>query len=302
MIKTIAFKQPHIQNGISFIISREYNLIIPQLDVSKCNIESFDIHTIPAWKTFVQTFDGDFTTAIQKLKKKKYPITENNKCMIKIPYNYTSCIWENSPDLYNCTGEQVLCYLEKTQYKLSELCIRVSPSHPLVDCNITPETFLNLSISNYARLSEIMIANGETNPMIWCAIACWWNYSTETATNTFLKRTINGPVETYTETDEIRKRETTTVNDVLENDDLWIKILNEYCCPKIYSRCNWFLMLHARININKSCKGMQWINENKENIVWDEDLLSDTPSYAFNECYTYYDNPFIANELGKRFI
>ena len=88
-----------------------------------------------------------------------------------------------------------------------------------------------------------------------------------------------------------------------DNTSILIKIINDYCCPKIYDRCNWFIMLHARAKLNSITELLVWINNNKNNVKWDEDLLSDTPSFAFNECYEeYINNPVILHEVGKRFI
>lgn len=289
------------EKGIQFIISNEYKLIIPQLDINKCNIDLFDKNTINEWRLFVNKFDDDFDKAVKKLKRKKYKIIQKYNLFIKIPYDYKSCIWENHPDLYNCTGDQVLLYLEKTQLKLSDIFIRTSPNQHLVNCNITPETFPNLSISDYTKLVEIMIKNDETNITIWCSIACWWNYSTQTVIQSVLERK-PGIIENWIEKNENRKKDITTELS-FKNDEIWIKILNNYCCPKIFTRCNWFLMLHSRAKLNGSTEVINWISEHKKNVIWDEDLLSDTPNFAFNECYEYYlDNEIIINELGKRFL
>lgn len=286
--------------SIDFVISRDYKLIIPLLDVNKCNIELFDNNIINEWKTFINTFNDDFEKSIKKIKK-NYKSIEKNNFLIKIPYNYNKCTWDNYPDLYNCSGDKVLLFLEKTKNKLSDIKIKTSPSQSLIDCNITPETFQNLSISNFSKLTQILINNGETNANIWCAVACWWNYSTEPTVQTILKFEPNRAIPTWINTEQIGKN--LISNDILiENDDLWIFILNEYCCEKIFKRCNWFLMLHARAIINNSIKVLDWINNNIKNIIWDADLLSDTPSFAFNECYEYYNNEIMLQELGRRFI
>ena len=287
--------------SIDFIISRDYKLIIPLLDVNKCNIDLFDNNILNEWIEFINSFDDEFEKSIKKIKNKKYKTIEKNNFLIKIPYNYNKSIWFNYPDLYNCSGDKVLLYLEKTKYKLSDIMIRTSPSQTLVDCNITPETFQNLSISNYSKLTQILIENEETNVNIWCAIACWWNYLTDTHTQSILVYEPKRAVPTWIETNQIDKK---IINNIIinKNDDILIQILNTYCCEKIFKRCNWFLMMHARAIINNSTEILCWINNNIEKIVWDADLLSDTPSYAFNECYEYYNNEFIIQELGKRFI
>jgi len=300
------------QPGLSFIINAEDNLIIPYLDVAKCNIEMFNNETINEWHLFCKNLDGTFKDVKKKIQKYK-PTEKKNNILIKIPCNFKGCIWKNYPDLYNCNGEQTLLYLEKTRSKLSDLYIKTSASDYVISCCITPETFSNLSISNYSKLVDILIANGETNSTIWCAVACWWNYSNQLSNQKYtqiLKDGIlkNGVIQNYIEKYELRKKGIDELKthemhvDLFDNDDEWIKILNEYCCPKLYIRCNWFLMIHARAIINNSEKLINWINVHKNNIVWDEDLLSDTPSYAFNECYHYYDNQYISNELGRRFL
>ena len=289
-------------NGVEFIISNEYKLIIPLLDVSKCNIELFNTNTINEWNLFIKAFDIGFENAIKSLNKKKYKTTTNNNLFIKVPYNYNSCIWDNYPDLYNCSGSQVELYLQKTKSKLSNIYIRTSPFQYLINCKVTPETFQNLSISNYSLLTEILINNGETSSIIWCAIACWWNYSTEPCIQTYTKLVSYGRFGTCTEQQILGKEKNTSILDD-NNSNILIKILNEYCCPKIYDRCNWFMILHARAKINSMFEVLSWINNNKDNVNWDEDLISDTPNFAFNECYEEYDkNPVILNEIGKRFI
>lgn len=288
------------ESGLSFIISIEYNLIIPQLDVSKCNIELFNNNTLIEWKLFCDSFDGEFNDVLKKIKKYKTIKSEN--LFIKIPRGYTSSIWHNYPDLYECNGDQILMYLEKTQSKLSDIFIKISQFQSIINCRITPEIFSNLSISDYSRLTKILIDNGETNPLIWCSVASWWNYSSGITSHIYFETRVYSGIGTCKEKKTTIKQE--IINDLLvENEDDLIKILDEYCCPRLFDRCNWFLMVHARAIINGSTKILNWINEHKKYVVWDEDLLSDTPSYAYNECYKYYsDNIYILNEHKKRFI
>lgn len=287
--------------GTEFIIERHYNLIIPQLDISKCNIELFNNKTINKWKEFTNTFNIGFEEAIKKIKKGKYKIIEK-KLFIKVPYGYRNNIWDNYPDLYNCDGNQVLLFLEKTQNKLSDIYIRTSPTEGIINCKITPENFPNLSICDYQRLTEILIKNGETSPTIWCAIACWWNYSINPIINKIHIIKVVGSVGSLLNVEQVEKKQE-IINHEIENEDILIEILNTYCCPKIYSRCNWFLMLHSCVKKNEFIKVTNWINENKKYVEWDEDLLNDTPSNAFNETYEdYKDNKLILKELGRRFI
>ena len=290
-----------LESGLSFVINSEDKIIIPQLDVSKCDIEMFNSNTLNEWYDFCRNQDGSFCNVKNKLKNYKLVNKQNSSVLIKIPYNFNGCIWKNYPDLYNCDGEQILLFLEKTRSKLSDILIKTSPSEYVITCNITPETFSNLSISNYSKLIEILIENGETNSTIWCSVACWWNYTNQLSNQKYTAILKNGLVQNYVEKYELRKEETHS-NFLFDNDDEWIYILNEYCYQKLYIRCNWFLMTHARAILNNSVKVLNWINEHKNNIIWDEDLLSDTPSYAFDECYQYYDNEYITKELGRRFI
>jgi hypothetical protein len=213
-------------------------------------------------------------------------------------------MWENYPNLYNCDGEQMLLYLEKTQCKLSDVQIKSTPFQPIINCNITPETFLNISVHDYSKLTKILMENGETSTMVWCSIACWWNYFTQTTSQSYVQSGVMvGGAERWVEKSENQKIEKETDILSIDNDTEWIFILNEFCCPKIFSRCNWFLMLHSRALMNGSIKLIDWINENKKNVIWDADLLSDTSNYAFNNCYEYYlDNEYISAELKKRFI
>ena len=285
-------------NGLSFIISLEYNLVIPHLDVSKTNIDLFNSNTINEWKQFIHSFGNDYKTVVKLLKARKYKTIEKTNLTLKIPFGYKTCIWETYPDLYNCSDTQVLLFLEKTQTRLSDIRIKTSPSQTVVEFYVSPETFTNLCMSNYQKLTEILIHNGETNATMWCSVACWWNYSNGLSEQNYIQTTPTGFIDKH----ETRKQEI-SVDSSFENDDTWIKILNDYCCPKLFTRCNWFMMLHARAILNKSVKMLEWIEENKKYVVWDEDLLSDTPTYAFNECYKYYDNiPMFANELIKRGI
>jgi hypothetical protein len=286
--------------GLSFSISHENELIIPQLDVSKCNIEMFTPDTLNEWKTFCKSFSGEFATVLKNIRLRKYKTEDVKRLLIKIPYNYTGCIWENYPDLYNCDGEQVLAYLEKTRSKLSTVQIKSTQFQTVINCNITPETFLNLSIHDYSRLSRILIDNGETSTIIWCSVACWWNYFTEVTAQSYVQTgVVDSGTERWVERWANQKIEHQKDTD---NTDEWIYVLNEFCCPKLYTRCNWFLMIHARAIANKSIQLLNWIDEHKMHIVWDADLLSDTPSYAFNQCYQQYDNEYISAELKKRFI
>jgi hypothetical protein len=169
--------------GLSFVIIREYNLVIPQLDVSKCNIRIFNNNTINEWKQFINTFGEDFNSVLTLIKTKKYKFIEKNNQFIKIPYGYKKCIWETFPDLYNCSGNQVLMFLEKTQICLKDIYIRTNTRQSIYEFKITPETFVNLNISNYKKLAEILINNGETNTNVWCSVACWWNYATHNDNN-----------------------------------------------------------------------------------------------------------------------
>jgi hypothetical protein len=286
-------------NGLVFIISYEYKTIIPTLDVSKCNIELFDITTISNWKKFSNNFGTDFKSVLKLIKTKKYKYIEKTNLFIKNPFMCESCVLETYPDLYECTGQQVLLFLEKTKSRLTDICIRTTPSQYLAEFYVSPETFANLSISNYEKLVEILIKNGELNTTMWCSVACWWNYISGISVQNYTELIgTDDPIEKF----EFRKEE--KKNELLfDNDDEWIKILNTYCCPKIFIRCNWFMMLHARAKINESVKVLNWIEENKQKVVWDEDLLSDTPTYAFNECYKYYlDICIFENELVKRGI
>ena len=74
-----------LENCVEFIISCEYNLIIPYLNVSKCDISSFDVGTINAWKHFVLAFNEDsFDKTVKKIKNKKYKTTEKKNLFIKI--------------------------------------------------------------------------------------------------------------------------------------------------------------------------------------------------------------------------
>lgn len=289
--------------GLSFCISYENYLIIPQLDVSKCNIEQFTPNTLNEWRQFCNSLNGEFDKVLKNIKC-KYKTEEVKRLLIKIPYNYVGCIWENYPNLYNCDGEQVLLYLEKTKSKLSDMQIKSTLFQPIINCNITPETFLNLSIYDYTKLTKILIENGETSTIVWCAIACWWNYFTEVKNESYLQTGIMvGGAQRWVEKYEHQKIELATNVSHIDNDTDLIYILNEYCCPKLYSRCNWFLMIHSRAIINESMQLICWIEENKKNVIWDEDLLSDTPSYAFNNCYQHYlDNEYMLGELKKRFI
>ncbi len=288
--------------GVSFVISYDNKLIIPQLDVNECDISLFTPNTLNEWNVFCNSFNDTFDKAVKKIQK-KYKTTINNNLFIKIPYNYKSCIWENFPNLYNCDGNKVLLFLEKTKFNLSNIYIKTSPFQSLINCNITPETFLNLSVTNYSQLVKILIENNETNSTIWCAIACWWNYFTEITNDTYSEQNISGGFGTWIQKNIHQKHEQENHNLYINNDDELLFILNKYCCPKIYNRCNWFIMLHYRAITNDSIKLINWINENKKNVIWDEDLISDTPSYAFNNCYNYYlDNECILNETKKRFI
>lgn len=283
-------------NGLSFVVSRDYKLIIPQLDVSKCDIKLFTPNTLNEWDLYCNSFNGQFDDALKLLLKKKYNVTYNNNIFIKIPYNFVGCIWDNYPDLYNCDGEQVLLYLEKTQSKLSDVYIKTSPFQCLINCKITPETFINLSVHNYSEMVRILTHNGETNPIVWCSIACWWNYISETTSQNYSEQVVSGGYGTWMQKTVNMKQE--LVTDVINNDDMLLHILNTYCCPKLYTRCNWFLMLHSRA---ESAILLDWINNNKTSVVWDDDLISDTPSYAFDNSYHYYiDNNVVMNEYEKR--
>jgi len=289
-------------NGLSFVLNYSDKLIIPELDISECDINSFTYNTLNEWKIFCNSLNDSFDKVVQKIKKLKYKTTINNNLFIKIPYNFTGCIWENYPNLYNCNGEQVLLFLEKTKTKLSDVYIKTNPFQSIVNSNITPETFINLSINDYLKLTKILIENGETNPTIWCAVACWWNYLTEITNDAYLEQTYSGGFGKWFEKNINQKHESAS-DSSFDNDDEWIIILNEFCCPKLYTRCNWFLILQSRVISSNSTKLLDWIDKNKQFVVWDEDLLSDTPSHAFNACYQYYnDNECIENELKKRFI
>ncbi len=258
------------KKGLFFIISYDDKLVIPHLDVSKCNIKLFNNNTINEWKQFIHTFGSNFTDIVKIIKEKKYQFVIKNNMSVKIPYGYKTCIWETYPDLYNCNGEQVLLFLEKTRSCLSNIYIRTSAYQYLVEHDICPDTFINLNISDYKKLVEILIENGEKSVVVWCSIVCWWNYRSESIKN---------------------------------NEDICINILNNYCCPKLFSRCNWFLLLHSQAKINDSTKILSWVSENKHKVLWDEDLLSDTPKHAFNECYRYYNNiEIFNNEIKKRNI
>ena len=290
-------------DGVSFVISYSDKLIIPQLDVNECDISLFTPNTLNEWKLFCNSFNDTFDNAVKKIKK-KYNTTINNDIFIKIPSNYNSCIWYNYPNLYNCDGDKVLLYLEKTKSKLSDVYIKTSPFQCLINCNIRPETFLNISITNYSQLVKILIENGETNFTIWCSVACWWNYFTQTTNQTYYEQKfINNFGRWSQENINLKQEQKQEDSYNVDDDDELIFILNNYCCPKLYKRCNWFLMLHSRAIISESSKLLNWINENKKNVIWDEDLISDTPSYAFNNCYNCYsDNEYILNETKKRFI
>ncbi len=289
------------KDGLSFVINFGDKLIIPQLDVNECDINLFTPNTLNEWKKFCNSLNDTFDKAVKKIEK-KYNTTINNDIFIKIPNNYNGCIWENYPNLYNCDGDKVLLYLEKTKSKLSDVYIKISPFQCIINHNITPETFLNLSINNYSQLVKILIENKETSFTIWCAIACWWNYFTQTTNQTYYEQKVINSFGGWIE-ENINLKQEQELSSIVNNDNELIFILDNYCCPKLYKRCNWFLILHSRAIINESSKLLDWINENKKNVIWDEDLISDTPSYAFNNCYNYYlDNECILNETKKRFI
>ncbi len=57
------------KEGVSFVISYDNKLIIPQLDVNECDISLFTPNTLSEWKLFCNSFNNTFYTDLKKLLK-----------------------------------------------------------------------------------------------------------------------------------------------------------------------------------------------------------------------------------------
>ena len=71
--------------------------------------------------------------------------------------------------------------------------------------------------------------------------------------------------------------------------------IDYYCIPNIY-RCDNFIMFAVNSYVsNKNKYSLDWIEMNKDKIIWDEDLLYDVPTY-----HIHYGEKFLYNDLFKK--
>ena len=58
------------KDGLSFVISSENKLVIPQLDISECDINSFTPNTLNEWRIFCNSLNDSFDKVVKNIKKK----------------------------------------------------------------------------------------------------------------------------------------------------------------------------------------------------------------------------------------
>ena len=260
------------RQAIKFINIPSDKVIVPIFDVSKANFTYIDIDFLDSWKTFINNLneqykiDKDHKLFITELSK-NYKTVTNNTYNIMLPPYFRGGIIYNFPDLYKANNNQLIKFVEQTKIKLSDILIRTSNKQICVNLKIEPETFVNLDFSNYDWLVEQAKIND--NKKIWISIVIWWNYKNDTKIKT------------------------------LEEKNNFIELIEKYCTPEIYY-CNYYIMLFSRIKQLGNLELINWAKKNITNIIWDEDLLSDTPTFSIEKCKGEINNIMFTRELQRR--
>jgi len=255
-------------NAIYFVVVIGDRLIIPCFDVSNCNMKHIDHEFLSNWRSFIHSLQMQFVSvekSITYLQFNGYHIKWDNDYTTVLPPHWKGGFIYNFPDLYDASSDQIFEFLERSLIDLDDLLIKNNSKHYVVNFKITPETFINLSLCNSARLSKIA-DDQKSSKRIWMSIIIWWKYH----------------------------------DDDISSSDL-VEMLEKHCFPDIFRWCNYFIMLYGRAIELKDEKLLSWLNQNMSKVLWDEDLLSDVSTYHIHLCSKQIENIQFKREFTRRY-
>lgn len=255
-------------DAISFIYIPSDKVVIPHFDVSKAKMNDINDQFLSLWQQFINEKQQLFNQYDRNISKfinilgLQYNIIINNDYLVMLPPHFTGGLINNFPDLYHATHNQLTEFINKTQMKLNEILIRTSEKQILVNMKLHPTTFLNLSFSDTRWLIDQ--AKKQSSKIIWLSIVIWWRYRDNNAVT----------------------------------DDSLISLLETHCIPDLYY-CNYYVMFYARVLELDNKNLIKWCENHLINVIWDEDLLSDTPSYHLEKCKNVITHDLFMKELVR---
>lgn len=239
-------------------------LLIPYFDVSKANFEYIDTTFLNVWKNFISYLQMNFKNInkeIELLTSTGYNVTAIHLNEF-LPLGFREGLIYNFPDVLNCTNSQLYLFLNNTGLTLDKFLFRVNEHQSLINTKIHPYNFIHLGINNSYEI--VKFAKLQTSKTIWISIIIWWNY-----------RQIDNMGE-----------------------DNFIELIETYCLPNLFN-CDYFIMAYARALESTNSTFIDWFENNKCNIIWDDDLLNDVPSYHLEICKNNFHSRMFLSALTR---
>ena len=262
------------QSAITFFVVVSDKVIIPHYDVSKSNIAIITNNFLIEWKNFIRSLQqryvkhNNLNTELLQLQSDGFNIIHKNNYFISLPTNFFGGYIYNFPDLFDASNLQIQQFISNTNIHLNDLKIRSSKPIITIDYHLNPFNFINLDIDSI-WIANLAIKQHETiHKNILISIIVWWLYHNNESTNRY--------------------------------DDIAMQLLS-LCTPEIF-KCHFFIMLYTRF-IELNCNPIiKWCNHNINNIIWDEDYISDTPTKHLDICKHIFIHPLFLKELKRRNI
>lgn len=244
-------------------------LLIPCFNVAKCNLNQVDDCTIANWKKLISRWQSQFETlgqSIDMLTKTGYKIVYADNYSLPLPSRWQGGFVSNFFDFFDASSEQIFEFIELTNISLDSIRIKNFDREHVCNYAPTMHTFINLSFANSQRLANIAIKEQSSQRICMCILA-WWAYG---------------------------KDDKSTNGEMLE-------FARQSLYLKSKTRCDYYIMLVTRAQQLENTEMLKWLFNWTEQIVWDQDLLSDLPNFCFeDEILAFVYNDFILQERKSR--
>ncbi len=255
------------------------------IKIDKLFIPNFDVSSVKDYSLISDTFIDDFNKYIdslifdtyEELKNHLYSnfnIIEKEKVFIKFPRGFVFGIIHNFPDFYDANENEILSFLHSTRIHPNDIKVRTF-RELLITRGLTPTNFQYFDITNKYRFVNYIekyyshfISQKLIKPHIWISIVLRWGYE----------------------------------NGDLSDHNQIIGIIHKYCIPYIFN-CDNFIMINVYAHKVNNQALITWMNDNINNIAWDEDLLSDLETFYIrypDYIQPFYNHPFYLKEYKNR--